>query len=214
LPNPPRLPRLYAILDIDHVGSLGLDPHDVVRIWLDAGVRLVQLRAKSLGLGPGLELADAMAQACREAEAIFIVNDRVDVARLSGAAGVHVGQDDLSPEDARRLLPDAPWIGLSTHTDEQVTNGLTGAATYLATGPVFPTGTKTGASPVVGLEGVRRVAPLVRGSGRLLVAIGGITLATAPQVVDAGADSVAVIADLLRGGDVGGRARKFVQALA
>jgi len=208
------LPRLYAILDLDHTRSLALDPLIVVRIWLDAGVRLVQLRAKTMTFGPCLELADAMGQACREAGAIFIVNDRVDVARLSGADGVHVGQDDLSADDARRLLPDAPWIGLSTHTDEQVANGLAGPATYLATGPVFATGTKAGASPVVGLEGVRRVAPLVKRAGRPLVTIGGITLSTAPDVVDAGADSVAVIADLLRGGDVAGRAREFVRALA
>jgi thiamine-phosphate pyrophosphorylase len=208
------LPRLYAILDIDHVRSLGLNPHDLLRTWLDAGVRLIQLRAKMLGFGPCLELADAMCHACREAGAIFIVNDRVDVARLSGASGVHVGQDDVPPDEARRLLPDSPWIGLSTHTDAQVTTGLAGAATYLATGPVFATVTKVGASPVVGLEGVRRVAPLVKRAGRPLVAIGGITLETAPSVVDAGADSVAVIADLLSVSDTLGRARAFVRALA
>jgi thiamine-phosphate pyrophosphorylase len=207
------LPRLYAILDFDHVRSLGLDPLVVVRTWLDAGVRLVQLRAKTLTLGPCLELAGEMGETCREAGAIFIVNDRVDVARLSGAAGVHVGQDDLSPEEARQLLPDAPWIGLSTHTDEQMAKGLDGAATYVATGPVFATGTKVGASPVVGLDGVRRVAALTERAGRPLVAIGGITLETAPDVVNAGADSVAVISDLLRGGDVAGRARAFVRAL-
>jgi thiamine-phosphate pyrophosphorylase len=208
------LPRLYAILDIDLTEARGLDPRHVLGDWLDAGVRLIQLRAKTEAFGPCLELADAMGQACREAGAIFIVNDRIDVARLSGAAGVHVGQEDLSPEDARQLLPDAPWIGLSTHTDEQVTAGLAGAATYLATGPVFATGTKMGASPVVGLDGVRHVAALTKRAGRPLVAIGGITLETAPDVVNAGADSVAVIADLLRGSDALGRARAFVRALA
>ncbi len=155
-----------------------------------------------------------MAVRCREAGALFIVNDRADVARLAGASGVHVGQDDLSPADARVILPGAPWIGLSTHDDGEVTAGLTSAATYLATGPVFPTGTKVNANAVIGIAGVSRVAPRVRGTGRPLVAIGGIGLATASAVIEAGADSVAVISDLLAGGDVAARARAFVRALA
>jgi len=154
-----------------------------------------------------------MAAACRQAGALFIVNDRADVARLAQAAGVHLGQDDLTPADARELLPDAAWIGLSTHSDAQVAAGLASAATYLATGPVFATHTKAHADPVVGLEGVRRAAARVAAGPRPLVAIGGIALESAPAVLAAGADSAAVVSDLLVGDDVAGRARAFVRAL-
>lgn len=164
--------------------------------------------------GPFLDLAGPMAIACRQAGAIFVVNDRADVARLAGADGVHVGQDDLTPAEVRAMLPDAPWIGVSTHRDEELRAGLASAATYVATGPVFATGTKVNPDPVIGLEGVRHAAALARPAGRPLVAIGGIGLATAPGVIAAGADSVAVISDLFDGGDVAGRARAFLRALA
>jgi thiamine-phosphate pyrophosphorylase len=214
LERPARLPRLYAILDIDLVRTRGLDPLPVLAAWLDAGVRLVQLRAKSLTFGPFLDLAGPMAIACRQAGAIFIVNDRVDVARLAGASGVHVGQQDLTPADARAMLPDAPWVGLSTHNDAELAAGLDSVATYLAVGPVFPTGTKANPDPVIGLAGVGLAAGPVRKSGRPLVAIGGIALDTAPAVIAAGADSVAVISDLLTGTDPARRARAFLEALA
>lgn len=208
------LPRLYAILDVDLTRERGLRPDDVLGEWLDAGVRLVQLRAKSLTFGPFLDLAGPMAIRCRQAGALFIVNDRADVARLSAAAGVHLGQFDLTPAEARLLVPDAPWIGLSTHNAAELEAGLASAATYLATGPVYATGTKVHPDPVIGLEGVRTASRPVRASGRPLVAIGGITAATAPAVIEAGADAVAVIADLVAGTDVGGQARAFVRALA
>lgn len=206
------LPRLYAILDVDLVTGRGLPPHDVLGHWLDAGVRLVQLRAKSLGLGPFLELAAPMAAACRKAGAIFIVNDRADVARLASADGVHVGQEDLMPTDARRILPAAPWLGLSTHNDAQLDAGLKSPATYLATGPVFATSTKSNPDPVIGIDGVARAARRAHGSGKPLVAIGGITLETAAGVIAAGADAVAVISDLFEGTDIPTRARAFVRA--
>jgi thiamine-phosphate pyrophosphorylase len=207
-------PRLYAILDVDVAGALGLSPARVLGDWLDAGVRLIQLRAKTLAFGPFLELAGPMAVACRQAGAIFIVNDRADVAKLAGADGVHVGQQDLSPADARLLLPDAAWIGVSTHNDAELAAGLDSAATYVAAGPVYATGTKANPDPVIGLEGVRSVAGRVRATGRPLVAIGGITLETAPAVIAAGADSAAIISALLDGDDVAGRARAFLRALA
>ena len=99
--NLPSLPRLYAILDIDTLTARGLDPRVVLDVWLASGVRLVQLRAKTLASGPMLELAEALTTACRQAGALFIVNDRADIARLAGADGVHVGQRDLSPQDVR-----------------------------------------------------------------------------------------------------------------
>ena len=207
------LPRLYAILDIDLTQTRGLDPRCVLDQWLDAGVRLVQLRAKTWTFGPFLELAERLSTACREAGAIFIVNDRIDVARLSGADGVHLGQDDLSPTDAVRVLGSKSWIGLSTHTDPQVVAALTTSATYLATGPVFGTSTKANADPVIGLAGVERAAALAHSAGRPLVAIGGIDLGNARDVLMAGADSVAVISSLLEGDDRAGRVRAFLQVV-
>lgn len=208
------LPRLYAILDVDTVGARGLEPLTVLRDWLDAGVRVIQVRAKHLTFGPLLALAGEMAADCRRAGAIFIVNDRVDVAQLAGADGVHVGQDDLSPEQARAQMPDAPWIGLSTHSDAQLARGLASPATYLAIGPVFATTSKERPDPEIGLGGVRRLSAAARGGGRPVVAIGGVTLATAADVLAAGADSVAVISDLLGpSGDVAARARAFLRAV-
>jgi thiamine-phosphate pyrophosphorylase len=207
------LPRLYAILDLELVTGRGLSPHDVLRQWLDAGVRLIQLRAKAIALGPMLDVAAPMAEACRAAGAIFIVNDRADVARLAHASGVHVGQEDLPPVDVRRVFPDASWVGLSTHSDVQLEAALESPATYLATGPVFATATKINPDPVIGLSGVSRAAERVRRAGRPLVAIGGITLATAPAVIAAGADSVAVISDLFAGADFASRAKAFLHAL-
>ena len=214
MPDPaPALPRLYAILDVELTASRGLSPQAVVHDWLDAGVRLIQLRAKSMSLGPFLELASALAPACRAAGAQFIVNDRADVARLVGASGVHVGQDDLTPAEVRRIAPESRLIGLSTHNDVQIAAGLATPAAYLAMGPVFGTTTKARPDPVVGLEGITRAMARLRGTGRPLVAIGGIDVETAPAVVAAGAASVAVISDLIAGNDIAARARAFVRAL-
>lgn len=204
---------MYAILDVDVVAARGLEPRRVLRDWLDAGVRLIQLRAKRLTLGPFLDLADEMAGQCRQAGATFIVNDRVDVAHLSGAGGVHLGQDDLTPEQARAMLPDPPWIGLSTHNDAQLAEGSVSAATYLAVGPVFQTLTKARPDAVIGLEGVSRLSAAARRSGKPVVAIGGITLANVADVLAAGADCIAVISDLLDPADPGGRAAAFVRAV-
>lgn len=137
-----------------------------------------------------------MAERCREAGAIFLVNDRADVAMLSRADGVHVGQDDLPVEAARRLVGGGV-IGVSTHTQDQVRAALQTTADYLAIGPVFDTTSKgRDAGPVVGLSGVQDAAQTIA-SGKPLVAIGGITLELAPAVIQAGASSVAVISDLL-----------------
>jgi thiamine-phosphate pyrophosphorylase len=154
-----------------------------------------------------------MAARCRGAGATFIVNDRIDVAALAGAAGVHLGQDDLSPEDAHGILEEGAWIGLSTHNDDQVRAGLETKATYLAAGPAYETGTKEGADPVIGLAGLARAAAAARAAGKPLVAIGGITLDAAPGVIAAGADSIAVIGDLLSTPDWRRRARDWVRAL-
>jgi thiamine-phosphate pyrophosphorylase len=204
------LPRLYAILDVDVARARGRAPLDLLDIWLAAGVRLVQLRAKSLSFGPMLELAHAMVSRTRAAGAIAIVNDRSDVARLADADGVHLGQGDLSPVDARRLLGPDPIVGFSTHSTGQVEAALTLPIDYLAIGPVFATQSKTQPDPVVGLDGLR--AAVDRAGDLPVVAIGGITLAQARQVLDCGARSIAVISDLLAD-DPGTRAREWVQAV-
>jgi thiamine-phosphate pyrophosphorylase len=205
--------RLYAILDVECARSAGHGPMDLLDLWLGAGVRLLQLRAKTLASGELLSLAEQMAARCRSAGATFIVNDRVDVACLSGADGVHVGQDDLPAAAARRLAGDAAIIGLSTHTDMQLGEACGAPVSYVAIGPTFSTSTKSSSNADVGLAGVSRAAAQIHAAGLPIVAIGGITLSTAPGVVAAGADAVAVIADLLVG-DPGKRARQYLAALS
>lgn len=208
------LPRLYAILDVDLSVALGLIPKEIVKAWLDAGVRLIQLRAKSMASGELLALAEALADAVSPAGAMFIVNDRADIARISGASGVHVGQGDLAPADARAVVGPSAVVGLSTHDAEQARLGVAEPVDYLAIGPVFRTSSKNQPDSVVGFEGIRAAREIVAASGRPLVAIGGITLERAPSVIEAGADSVAVISDLLTGRDAGARARAFLKALS
>lgn len=208
----PALPRLYAILDFDLLSGLGHDPLAIADLWFDAGVRLVQLRAKSLTFGPMLAWADAAVPRAQAAGAALLVNDRADVARLSGAAGVHLGQDDLAVAAARRLVGPAALVGLSTHTREQARVGCAQAVSYLAVGPVFRTASKAAPDDVVGLEGVREAADLAAGVGLPLVAIGGITLERVPEVLAAGAASVAVISDLFVG-DPAVRVRQYLDVL-
>jgi thiamine-phosphate pyrophosphorylase len=123
------------------------------------------------------------------------MNDRADLALVAGFDGVHVGQDDLSPEGARKVIGPELWLGVSTHTPEQVREADHSSADYIAIGPVFSTASKSNPDPVIGLEGVRRARQLTR---KPLVAIGGITRANCRSVIEARADSVAVISDLMR----------------
>ncbi|HUF48236.1 MAG TPA: thiamine phosphate synthase [Vicinamibacterales bacterium] len=206
------LSRLYAILDIDTLDARGLDPLATAAAWLDAGIRLVQLRAKSWSFGPTLDLADRLVRLASASGARIVINDRADVARLSGAAGVHVGQDDLGPADARAITGPDALVGVSTHTLAQLEQALAAPVSYVAFGPVFPTRSKAHPDPVVGLEGVAAARRLSAPAGVPLVAIGGITRARAPAVLAAGASSVAVIADLV-GHDPAARARAWVAAV-
>jgi len=191
------LPSLYAILDVDLVAARGRQPVDVCRAWLSAGIRLVQLRAKSLPSGPFLEVAGRCAQMCRDTGATFLVNDRADLAVMCGADGVHVGQDDLGPADVRMIAGANAIVGLSTHDDAQVAVAADQPVSYLAIGPVFGTQTKETGLAAVGLAQVRRAAAAAHKAGLPLVAIGGITRERSASVLDAGADAVAAIADLL-----------------
>ena len=210
--DPVDLAPLYAILDVDLTRARGLEPLDVVDAWLLAGIRLVQLRAKTMASGPMLDLADEMNARARAAGGRLIVNDRADVARMSGAAGVHVGQEDLSPRGARLVVGDSALVGLSTHSQAQVDAALDAPVDYVAIGPVFPTPTKRQAYEPVGLAMVRLAATACRNRGLPVVAIGGITLATAAGVLGAGASAVAIISDLL-GGDPADRARAWLAAV-
>jgi len=206
------LPRLYAIIDVESCVRAGRMPLDVARAFLSGGARWMQLRAKGWGSGAMLDLASAMQAEAARAGATLIVNDRADVAALAGAGGVHLGQDDLSPADARRLVGPQAIVGWSTHTAEQVTAALGLPISYLAIGPVFGTGTKDTGYEAVGLEAVRAAAAAAAPVGVPVVGIGGITLERAPAVIAAGASSVAVISDLLVG-DPEARVRAFITAL-
>jgi len=204
------LPRLNAIVDVDAAARVGLGPVDLARAFVDGGARFLQLRAKHLSGAAFLETATAVVALGRAVQAIVIVNDRADIAKLAGADGVHVGQDDLTPAAARAILGDRAIVGLSTHTAEQIDRAAREPVSYLAIGPVFGTATKATGYDAVGLEMVARAAR----AGPPVVAIGGITLDTAGSVIAAGAASVAVIGDLLTGGDPAARARAFVGRLS
>jgi thiamine-phosphate pyrophosphorylase len=172
----------------------------------------VQLRAKQLASGPLLDLASSLVSRGRPYGAQLIVNDRVDVAAIAHAAGAHVGQDDLAPAHARAQLGADAIVGVSTHDERQFALALQEPVTYVAVGPVFGTRSKdTGYAPV-GLDLVRAARRL--GPSMPVVAIGGITLDTAPAVLAAGATAVAVIGDLLATGDPRARVAQFVGALA
>jgi thiamine-phosphate pyrophosphorylase len=208
-----HLPRLYAILDVDVTRARGIEPLDLLDAWLGSGVRLVQLRAKTLASGPLLALADAMVARTRRAGATCIVNDRADIARMAGADGVHVGQDDLTPRDVRRIVGAGGIVGLSTHASAQVEAALLEPISYVAIGPVFATRTKPDGADPVGLAGVRQAADRARTAGLPVVAIGGITLGRVQEVLAAGASAVAVISDLLAEAP-GDRAGAYVKVLS
>jgi thiamine-phosphate pyrophosphorylase len=191
----------------------GHAPLDVTRAFLSAGVRLIQLRAKTWPSGPFLDLAQAAVADAASADATLIVNDRADIAALAGAPGLHVGQEDLRPDDARRIVGPDTWLGLSTHTAAQWTEALSAPISYVAIGPVFGTGTKATGYEAVGLQTVSMVAAAAAARSLPVIAIGGITLERAPGVIAAGASAVAVISDLLAGSPEA-RARAFIGALA
>ena len=161
-----------------------------------------------------LATASAVVQLAHRHRARVVVNDRADIARLSGADGVHVGQEDLAPAAVRALVGDVSIVGLSTHTTAQIERAVLEPVSYVAIGPVFGTTTKVTGYEKVGLEMVREASRRVNARGLPLVAIGGITLENAISVLEAGAASVAVISDLLATGDPEARVRAFVEHLS
>jgi thiamine-phosphate pyrophosphorylase len=188
--------RLYVIIDPLDTGR---DPLDLARAVLAGGARLLQLRMKATATGDLLATATAIRDLTAAAGATFIVNDRADVARACGADGVHLGQDDLPVAAARAVLGPGPLIGLSTHSETQLAEARSAGADYLAFGPIFATTSKSTADPVLGYERLRAARTL---STLPLIAIGGITAATAPAVLAAGADAVAIIGAIMRAPDV------------
>ena len=202
---------LHAIVDVDVAGHAGWTPLDLACAYLDGGARFLQLRAKQLASGPLLNLCDGVVQAAARYSASIIVNDRADLAVLANASGVHVGQDDLAPADARQLLGSAAIVGCSTHTVAQIEAAIREPISYLAVGPVFGTTTKDTGYSAVGLDLVSTAARLA--ASIPVVAIGGITLETASSVLDAGATSVAVIGDLLTHGNPQARVAAYLQRL-
>jgi thiamine-phosphate pyrophosphorylase len=203
--------RLYPIVDAEVLAKRGLSLKAVVQALRAANVQMVQLRNKIAG--PQRILADAamLQEILQGSGCRLIMNDRADLAVLAEWGGVHVGQGDLSPEDARRVVGAERWIGISTHTEEQVYVADASCADYIAVGPVFATGTKLDAEQVIGLDGVRRARLLTK---KPIVAIGGITRENARSVIDAGADSVAVISALFAEGETVEKvARDFLEIL-
>jgi thiamine-phosphate pyrophosphorylase len=201
------MPRLYVILD---AGRIRGSAQEIAGQLMEAGVRLLQYRAKSLAAREMLETATLLANMARKEGATFFVNDRPDVAYLSGADGVHVGQDDLSVDQARAVVGPDRWVGVSTHNLEQFKVAAASSADYVAIGPIFATGSKTNPDPVVGTRLIRELRPLTTKS---IIAIGGIRLENAAEVLEAGADSVAVIASILEAADPARQARKFIERL-
>jgi len=184
--------------------------------FLAGGARFIQLRAKHAPSGELLSLAQLVVERARKAGAVVIVNDRADIAKLSGADGVHVGQHDLEPALVRRVLGGAAVVGLSTHTIDQVRQASRLAVDYIAVGPIFGSSSKeTGYSAVgTALVSQARAQLAEAGLSTPIVAIGGITLETAPAVLQAGASAVAVIADLLSTGDPQTRIREYRACLS
>jgi thiamine-phosphate pyrophosphorylase len=188
--------RLYAIIDPLDTGR---DPIALARAMLAGGARLLQLRLKTAATGALLATATTLRELTAAAGATFIVNDRADVALACGADGVHLGQEDLPVATARAIVGPNVWIGFSTHSETELAAAGAHGADYLAFGPIYATTSKSKADPVLGCERIAAARALTTGP---LIAIGGITAATAPGVLAAGADAVAVIAALVRAPDV------------
>jgi len=208
LPSP-----LYVICDAEICARSGWSLVDFTAACLDAGAVLLQIRAKAASGAAFLDTTEAVLRRAEPFDATVIVNDRADIARIAGAHGVHVGQDDLPPVAVRAVAGNTAIVGLSTHTTEQIAIAVREPVSYLAIGPVFATGTKETGYTAVGLTRVREAAERAHAVSLPVVAIGGITVDTAADVLAAGADVVAVISGLLTSGDPGKATRAYLERL-
>lgn len=202
-----QLPRLYVLLDAAQAKVPVMDLADEL---FAAGARLFQYRNKAAPGRELLEVSRGLAERLVARGAKFLVNDRPDVAVLAGASGAHLGQEDLPPEDGRAVLGASRLLGISTHNREQFQTAMKTSADYIAVGPIFPTVSKSNPDPVVGTALLKELRELTE---KPIVAIGGITLERAGEVIEAGADSVAIISDILGAADPGERTRQFLDAL-
>ncbi len=203
-----NLPRLYPILDAGLLIRAGLSIEGFARELRDAGIRFLQYRDKEASDEVLLERAAILRHIFPESDSCLILNDRVPLVRAASYEGIHVGQGDVSPAEARAKLGSDVLIGVSTHGERQLAAAADGPADYVAIGPVFATLSKQVPDPVVGLEGVRAARAII---AKPLVAIGGINRANCAAVIEAGADSVAVISDLIN--SPGKRVEEFFSIL-
>jgi thiamine-phosphate pyrophosphorylase len=201
------LPPLYMILDAALLASPEIE---VAKKLNDAGVRLFQYRNKRGSTREIFQASSSLAAELAERGAMFFVNDRPDIAFLAGASGVHVGQNDLPVAESRAVMGKEKLVGISTHNLEQFRAAAAMHADYIALGPVFATDSKANPEPAVGAAMIREARKLTK---KPIVAIGGITLERAKEVMEAGADSIAVISDVLRAKDMAKRARQFLDLL-
>jgi thiamine-phosphate pyrophosphorylase len=201
-------PTLYAILDS---GLLTISEMILAETLAESGVELIQYRNKTSPARELFEISSRLSKRLAQPGVRFIVNDRPDIALLAGAGGVHVGQDDLGVEEARAICGPGRWVGVSTHTLQQVAAADRTSADYVAFGPIFPTTTKQNPDAVVGTELLCRARQITQ---KPLVAIGGITLERAADVYAAGADSLAVVRDLICARDPAARARQYLNVAA
>jgi thiamine-phosphate pyrophosphorylase len=201
------LPPLYVILD---AALLTTPEVDIAKNLNDAGVRLFQYRNKRGSTRELFQAAGGLAAELAQRGALLFVNDRPDIGFLSGASGVHVGQNDLPVAESRAVMGKGKFVGISTHTLEQFRLAAASHADYIALGPVFATDSKANPDPVVGTAMIQEARKLTQ---KPIVAIGGISLERAKEVMEAGADSVAVISDVLKAKDPAKRARQFLDLL-
>jgi thiamine-phosphate pyrophosphorylase len=187
-----QLPRFYPIIDTAALRSTSFSPIQIAEQTAAAGVRILQYRHKDNWTQSEFDEAKAISEICQQAKILFVINDRADFAYLLGAA-LHIGQDDLPPAASRKIVGSAV-IGFSTHNAAQLRHAVDAPVDYLSLGPIFATSSKARPDPVVRIDGLRALRPL---SSKPLVAIGGITLENASEVLAAGADSVAIISGII-----------------
>ena len=199
-------PSLYAVLDEELMKTPVVK---CAKELVAVGVELIQYRAKKLSPRAYYAACSTLAETLANGNGRLIINDRPDIAAMVGAGGVHVGQDDLAPADARKICGSGRWVGVSTHNLDQVRAAAKAPVDYIAVGPIFTIYTKKKPDPIVGTSFIREARKLTQ---KPIVAIGGITLERAPEVFAAGANSVAVIRDLLEARDPAARARQFLAA--
>jgi thiamine-phosphate pyrophosphorylase len=197
---------LYAIIDLSMINES--EVAEKASMILSSGIRMLQLRAKTIGSGKVLQKALALRELTKEYNSLFIVNDRVDVARLSNADGVHLGQDDLKPEDAREILGGNAIIGVSTHNLREAVQAEKDSATYISFGPVYATMTKPDAQSPKGVHALSEVKKTVSCP---VVAIGGIREENIGPVISAGADAVAMISEILSAEDIAAKVSSLVR---